>query len=203
MKKLLLFILFISISFSIFPCERVGHFDFEVKNSSGERLYWGCYDAVNRGPHVTEYVLTAERAKATGVPRPSATFTQIRDGGILQRVLQNNGFSLPAHSDFTNSGYDRGHMAPNADFNDTAENALLTFFIANVWPQTPRVNRSVWLVTENEGRRLAVQHGEVRVVITVEEFGGKIGRNVSVPISFTKTIYSRDVIVYTVTVINE
>jgi len=72
--------------------------------------------------------------------------------------LAENGYSLPFHSDFSYSGYDRGHMAPNADFNDTYQNALMTFFIANIWPQTPYVNRVLWL------RRRTKQEGSHRSI---------------------------------------
>ena len=185
-RKVIIFMLFARLAFA---CDMEGHFWFDVHNSDDELLYSGCYDAINLGPHIIEYILTKERAQATGIARPSASFTQNRDGGILQRLLVQNGFSLPLHRDFTNSGYDRGHMAPNADFNDTNENALLTFFIANVWPQTPNVNRVTWLRTENETRRLAAQYSQVRVLIIVDEFSqGKVG-NITIPSCFKRRVY--------------
>lgn len=80
-------------------------------------------------------------------------------------------------------------MAPNADFNDTYENALMTFYIANIWPQTPNVNRVEWLKTENETRRLASRHSQVRVIIIVDEFSsGKVG-NISIPSCFKRRVY--------------
>ena len=173
----------------VFPCDLPGHFWFDVSNSENELLYSGCYDTENLGPHITDYILTKKRAEATGVRRPSARFTQNRDGGILQALLRENGFSLPNHDDFTNSGYDRGHMAPNADFNDTTENATLTFFIANVWPQTPNVNRVEWLATENETRRFASQYLAVRVIIIVDEFSEEKVGNIRIPSSFKRRVY--------------
>jgi hypothetical protein len=188
MKRIIIIIL-LFLSRLTFACDMEGHFWFEVPNSEGELLYAGCYDAINLGPHIIDYILTKERAEATGIQRPSATFTQNRDGGVLQRLLRENGFSLPNHRDFTNSGYDRGHMAPNADFNDTHENALMTFFIANVWPQTPNVNRVTWLRTENETRRLASQHLQVRVLIIVDEFTEQKVGNISIPLNFKRRVY--------------
>jgi len=172
-------------------CDLEGHFWFDVFNDE-LLLYSGCYDAINLGPHIIDYILTKERAEATGIRRPSASFTQSRDGGVLQRLLVENGYSLPLHRDFTNSGYDRGHMAPNADFNDTYENALFTFFIANVWPQTPEVNRVTWLRTENETRRLASEYQQVRVLLIVDEFSDKKVGNISVPLYFKRRIYDLD-----------
>jgi len=165
-----------------------GHFDFDVSNTE-EVLYQGCYDAVNMGPHIVEYILTKERAEATGIQRPSASFTQNRDSGVLQQWLEENGYSLPHHRDYTNSGYDRGHMAPNADFNDTYENALKTFFIANIWPQTPNVNRVEWLKTEIETRKLASQYQLVKVIIIVDEFSQEKVGKISIPSCFKRRVY--------------
>ena len=188
MKIKLIFVLLIFRLTAVFACDLPGHFDFEVINED-DVLYIGCYDAINLGPHIIEYILTKERAEATGVSRPSVTFTQNRDGGVLRLLLEENGYSLPSHSDFTYSGYDRGHMAPNADFNDTYENALATFFIGNIWPQTPNVNRVEWLRTENETRRLASEYEFVRVIIIVDEFTEEKVGNISIPSVFKRRVY--------------
>jgi DNA/RNA endonuclease G (NUC1) len=185
-KAIILLFLF-RISF-VFACDLPGHFEFVVSND-GEILYFGCYNAINMGPHIIEYVLTKERAEATGVKRPSVMFSQNRDGGVLQKLLADNGYSLPHHNDYTRSGYDRGHMAPNADFNDTYENAVCTFFTANIWPQTPELNRVTWLKTENETRRLAAIYQSVRVVIIVDEFTEKKVAKISVPACFKRRVY--------------
>jgi DNA/RNA endonuclease G (NUC1) len=186
-KKTFLLLLLFRISL-IFACDLHGHFDFEVSNND-EILYSGCYDAINLGPHIIEYILTKERAKASGTKRPSVMFSQDRDGGVLQKLLEENGYSLPHHNDYTRSGYDRGHMAPNADFNDTYENAVLTFFIANIWPQTPELNRVRWLRTENETRRLASEYQSVKVIIIVDEFTEKKAVSISVPLCFKRRVY--------------
>jgi len=186
-KKLLLLLFLFRITLA-FACDLPGHFEFDVSNDE-EILYSGCYDAVNLGPHIIEYILTKERAEATGVRRPSVRFTQDRDGGALQNLLLENGYSLPYHSDYANSGYDRGHIAPNADFNDTYENALMTFFIANIWPQTPNVNRVEWLRTENKTRALASEYLFVKVIIIVDEFTEEKVGNIQVPLCFKRRVY--------------
>jgi DNA/RNA endonuclease G (NUC1) len=188
MKIKVIILLFLFRLSLVFACDLPGHFEFVVSNN-GEILYSGCYDAVNMGPHITEYILTKERAGATGIKRPSVMFSQNRDGGVLQKLLNDNGYTLPHHNDYTRSGYDRGHMAPNADFNDTYENAVRTFFIANIWPQTPELNRVAWLKTENETRRLASLYQSVKVVIIVDEFTEKKVAKTSVPSCFKRRVY--------------
>jgi DNA/RNA endonuclease G (NUC1) len=183
-------IFFLLLTAYSFACDLEGHFDFTVKNSEEEILYSGCYDAVNLGPHIIEYILTKERAMSNGVQRPSVSFTQNRDNGVLKQKLAEHGYSLPLHSDYTYSGFDRGHMAPNADFDDTYENATMTFFIANIWPQTPTVNRSDWLKTENETRMLALKYSGVKVIIIVDEFKTAKVKNISIPSCFKRRVYN-------------
>ena len=158
-------------------------------SNNDEVLYSGCYDAIHHGPHIIEYVLIKERVEAPRVKRPSMQFTQDRDGGVLYRLLNEHGHSLPHHNDYTRSGYDRGHMAPNGDFNDSHENAVLTFFIANIWPQIPSVNRVDWLKTEDEARRLAVLYLAVKVIIIVDEFTERKVGDIWVPLVFKKRVY--------------
>jgi len=189
-KNILLFLLILRIT-AVFACDLPGHFEFYVSNRD-EALYSGCYDAIHKGPHIIEYILTKERVLSESVKRPSAAFTQDRDGGVLRDLLKENGYSLPSHSDYTRSGYDRGHMAPNGDFNDTYENALMTFFIANIWPQTPVVNRVEWFKTEDETRKLAVQYVIIKVIIIVDEFSDKKVKDIQVPLNFKRRIYDVD-----------
>jgi DNA/RNA endonuclease G (NUC1) len=65
----------------------------------------------------------------------------------------------------------------------------LTFFIANVWPQKPAVNRVTWLRTEEETRRLAAEYLIIKVVIIVDEFTGEMVEDVHVPLFFKRRVY--------------
>ena len=189
-KNLFLLLLILRIT-AVFACDLPGHFEFEVSNED-EALYSGCYDAIHQGPHLIEYILTKERVLSEPVKRPLARFTQDRDGGVLQRLLKEHGYSLPSHNDYTRSGYDRGHMAPNADFDDTEENALMTFFIANIWPQTHSINAGEWLNAERETRKLAIRYLIVKVVIIVDEFSDKKVKDIQVPQNFKRRVYDVD-----------
>ena len=50
------------------------------------------------------------------------------------------------HNDYTNSGFDRGHMAPNFGIATRygREAQLETFKMSNIIPQTPSINRHLW-----------------------------------------------------------
>jgi endonuclease G len=60
--------------------------------------------------------------------------------------------------DFLRSGYDRGHMAPAADFGD--ETVKDTFTLCNVSPQVHSLNISTWVKVEQWCRRVAQRERE-------------------------------------------
>jgi len=49
--------------------------------------------------------------------------------------------AMPKPSDYSKSGYDKGHMAPAADFKSSEAAMISTFQFANAVPQTPECNR--------------------------------------------------------------
>jgi len=53
------------------------------------------------------------------------------------------------------SGYDRGHMAPAADFKHDDEQLEHTYNLINVSPQDHKVNRQAWARLEDWARRVA------------------------------------------------
>lgn len=56
------------------------------------------------------------------------------------------------HDAYTSSGYDRGHMAPNSSFGfQYGQMAQYqTYFMSNISPQTPSLNRGVWKTLESD-----------------------------------------------------
>jgi endonuclease G len=101
-----------------------------------------------------------------------------------------------SHHDFTGSGYDRGHMAPNfaiaTRFGPAAQ--LETFLLSNICPQAPALNQKVWEHLEKAEIDYANQLGEVWVMdgpIFDDLRGGptrKLRSGISVPSSFYKII---------------
>lgn len=54
---------------------------------------------------------------------------------------------------YSRSGYDKGHMAPAADFAHTREEMAATFDYVNALPQTPSLNRGEWKRDETRVRK--------------------------------------------------
>jgi endonuclease G len=72
------------------------------------------------------------------------------------------------HEDYTNSGYDRGHMAPNwaiaTRYGQAAQ--LETFFMSNICPQKPALNRGLWKCLEMiVAKDYANQFGDIWVLV--------------------------------------
>ena len=99
--------------------------------------------------------------------------------------------SSASPSDYSNSGYDRGHLAPAADFDYNKKALTETFFMSNISPQKPELNRGKWKELEELVRSWATEHDSLWVVTgpVLEKGLKKIGTNkVSVPKYFYKII---------------
>jgi len=92
---------------------------------------------------------------------------------------------------YQGSGFDRGHLAPAADFklNQTAMSE--TFFMSNMSPMTPSFNRGIWSNLEDKVRENALSLGGVYVVTgpVLTNSCGTIGGGITVPCSFYKVIF--------------
>lgn len=95
-------------------------------------------------------------------------------------------------ADYRGSGYDRGHMAPNADMSNK-EAQFHSFSLANMVPQAPKNNQQVWRELEEATRAFVTKQKNEVYVITGPIFAGKklktIGNGVIVPTAVYKAIY--------------
>jgi endonuclease G len=93
--------------------------------------------------------------------------------------------------DYKNSGYDRGHLAPAGDMGWSEAAMRESFYLTNICPQSPNLNRGLWRVVEERCREWAREYGVVLIVSgPVAQAGGeRIGGNgVAVPQFFYKVI---------------
>ncbi|AFY45842.1 DNA/RNA non-specific endonuclease [Nostoc sp. PCC 7107] len=75
-------------------------------------------------------------------------------------------------TDYTGSGFDRGHMTPSADRTNTVANNSATFFMTNIIPQAPDNNQGVWANLENYTRSLVTSSTELYVIAGSYGTGG-------------------------------
>ncbi len=94
--------------------------------------------------------------------------------------------------DYKGSGYDRGHLKPSADESCDQIQMDETFYLSNISPQTPGLNRGGWKKLENEVRKLTLTNDSLYVYTgpVLKPSLKTIGENkVSVPQFFFKVVY--------------
>jgi endonuclease G len=87
-----------------------------------------------------------------------------------------SGWYAAKPADYTNTGFDRGHLCPSDDRDGSAEDNAATFLLTNIVPQAPRHNREVWKYLEEYERQLTASGNEVYVIAGTHGTGGS-GQN--------------------------
>lgn len=67
-------------------------------------------------------------------------------------------------TDYSGSGFDRGHMCPSADRTITVTDNSATFLMTNMIPQLPANNQIVWANLENYCRSLVTSGNELYII---------------------------------------
>lgn len=75
-------------------------------------------------------------------------------------------------SDYSGSGFDRGHMTPSADRTRTVTDNSATFLMTNMVPQSPDNNQGPWASLENYLRSLVGQGKELYIISGTYGIGG-------------------------------
>jgi len=102
----------------------------------------------------------------------------------------NDSIKTSDNEDYVKNFYDKGHLAPAADFNCTKELLRQTFSYLNCALQNQYLNRGVWRMLEEYERELAKRE-KVTVTITLvfDKKSIKLPTGATVPSGFYKTIY--------------
>ncbi|NBB20466.1 DNA/RNA non-specific endonuclease [Runella sp. CRIBMP] len=99
-------------------------------------------------------------------------------------------------NDYTNSGFDRGHLCPSADRTNSVDNNSSTFVMTNMIPQAPELNREAWAYLEEYCRELVAQKYRLFIVCGTYGTGGegskgtlnKLDNSINVPARVYKVI---------------
>jgi len=93
--------------------------------------------------------------------------------------------------DYRNTGYDKGHLAPNSAIDFSRKSNDQTFAMSNIVPQEPKLNRQAWKSLEGQVEHWARSLGKLYVVTgpiytkRPEKINGLF-----IPKSFYKVVYS-------------
>ncbi len=74
------------------------------------------------------------------------------------------GFYKAVTSNYTNTGFDRGHQCPSDDRDLTSADNAATFVMTNIMPQAPNLNQITWAALETYCRTLMNQGNELYIM---------------------------------------
>jgi len=98
-------------------------------------------------------------------------------------------------NDYKYSGYDRGHLAPDAAFDWSQESLEATYSLANIIPQDSDVNQHQWVKAEEHARKEAKILNEIHVIniVVYSENPKRIGSDkIAVSKGYYKVMYNSD-----------
>ena len=130
----------------------------------------------------SQYVLSYNCSK--GIPNWSSW--QLNSSWLGNADRQNNfrsDTSLPSGcyqvttSNYSGSGFDRGHMTPSADRTNSTTNNSATFLMTNIIPQAPDSNQGVWANLEDYCRDLVRKGGKELYIMSGGYGVGGTGSN--------------------------
>ena len=95
--------------------------------------------------------------------------------------------------DYEKNEWDKGHVAPAADFNCTKEMLYKTFSYLNCTLQHEKLNRVHWRLLEDYERLLAYIEGPVNVEVKVifDKTPNRVPTGAAIPMAFQKTITTK------------
>lgn len=145
-----------------------------------------CYDYNAKGAKYVVYTLDGSLVNKVNIKRRERFYSEPT---IPMKYRSKS-------SDYTRSGYDRGHLANDADFDYSEKTLRKTYSMANIIPQAPKVNRKTWIKAERYERLIASKLGSLTVINGVHypDTPKRIGKNnIAVPDGFWKIMYNNDV----------
>lgn len=175
MKKVLLLIFSISVIFaSNFPtgtCSQV----------INKKVISICYDYHVRGAKYVKYTIYSSTVNKLNIKKRPRFYTQKTIPSKYRTTYSDytdsigsddcgGGFNIYSHINPTKCRitYDRGHLAPDADFDYNKKILKQVYTMANIIPQVSVVNRKTWSKVEAYERRMASKLGRLNVVIGIE-----------------------------------
>lgn len=126
------------------------------------------------------YELTAKEAKSKKTERSNKFVPDPQVKG-----------ATATNEDYTRTGYDRGHLAPAGDMKWSAKAMRESFYLSNICPQKPALNRGIWKELEEQSRMWATDYGALWIATgpVMTDNMKRLGKNrVGIPQAFYKVI---------------
>lgn len=102
----------------------------------------------------------------------------------------------PERTDYSRSGWDKGHLAPCADMKWSEQAMFESFYFTNVCPQNHDFNEKDWQKLENKARNIARKKGSLYIIcgplVTTNEYGKLGSKGVVIPDYYFKALMYKD-----------
>jgi len=157
--------------------------DTECSKLLHKRAFDICYNCKWKTPKLVIYKVDGALIDSKNLPREGIRFRP--DYQLPSRCR-----SYPR--DYSGTGYDRGHLAPNAVFDYSRIIQKETFLMSNIAPQKPKLNRKLWAKIERFVRFMARRNGFVKAITGVCGSKGTIKNHVNIPAYWYKIIFLPD-----------
>ena len=182
MKKLLLSIPFFLFAFTskYLPNYNI---DTHCDKTLHKKAFDICYSCKWKTPKLVIYKIDGDLIKGHHYSRKSLRFRPDYELPTKCRSYS---------KDYSHTGFDRGHNAPNAAFNYNRSIQKQTFLMSNIAPQKPQLNRRLWAKIENFSRYEAIKYRNVKIITGVCGSLGHIKHNVNIPKWWYKIIFRPD-----------
>ena len=159
--------------------------DYKVVSNTCDALYSKtafdvCYSNKNKTPSFVLYKINSYMLKQPNLSRKNLHFKA--DYKIKRKFRSYN-------KDYSKTGQDKGHLAPNSVFNYSKITQKESFLLSNIAPQNPKLNRGLWKEVEKFTSLVALPAGEVDVVTGVCGNKGYIKSKVVIPKYFYKILF--------------
>ena len=179
----------------LFPGAFFAQDDDPAAISSSEDLFYGT-------PSIPDQLLT-RKGFSIGYSKKErqaiwVCYILTSDNLDLPKVARSNIFlpdplvEKPVHPrDYRKTGYDKGHLAPAADFTYSEETMRNSFYMSNISPQVPGCNRGIWKRLEQQVRNWARREERICVItgpIFSPEDKSMKDTGIRIPCAFYKVI---------------
>jgi len=179
MKKIFILIPFFLFAFT---SKYLSNYNIEAKCSQilHKKAFDICYSCKRKEPKLVVYEINSTLLREHSYSRKGLYFKP--DYELPRKCI--------AYSrDYSHTGFDRGHHAPNAAFTYNRSIQKQTFLLSNIAPQKPELNRNLWARIERFARYEAYKYGYVRVITGNCGSLGHIKDNVNIPKWWFKIIF--------------
>jgi len=125
-----------------------------------------CFDYSTKGAKEVTYTINGKTVNKLNIKKRPRFYTE-KSLKKKYRVRPSD-YIYATDSKTGMNHYDRGHLAPDADFDYDKKKLLKVYSMANIVPQVSSLNRGVWAKLERYERLVATKAGKADVRIVVE-----------------------------------